>query len=577
MHPETTTVPEMHIGTFTNFQYTRPDLITFEIVFRKVMDALHAAKSFEECENAIDQINAIRSEIDTMQSIAMVRHNINTTDAFYANEAHFFDTHLPLYQNLILEYYKALAVSPFKDDLKSKWGASLFHHIDCAILSNHPSIIEQLKDENQLSSQYNRLIASAKIKFNGEEKNIADMQVFEQSSDRSIRKNAAEAKWQFFATHSEKLDSIFDKLIHNRHETAVKLGYPNFTELAYQRYIRTDYKQEQVALYRNQIQKVVVPLVKKIYERKAKRLGIDKVSYYDAAISFKSGNANLKGDFNWVLNTAEIMFGQLSPETEVFFTFLRNKELMDLVSRKNKAFRGYCTWFSKYKAPFIFANFNGTSNDVRVLIHELGHAFQKYHSKHNKLPEYTRPTLEACEIHSMGLEFLSWPWMKLFFGEDSIKYQYSHMCGALQLLTYCAAIDEFQHVVYANPHLTPKQRKSEWKEIEQKYLPFHHYDDNDFLSSGGYWQHQSHVYTKPFYYIDYALAQVCALQFWNRANVNFTEAWEDYMKICKVGGSLSFLEILKLANLKSPFETNCLEITIKPVVEWLDSIDDARL
>lgn len=577
MKPHSAILSQMQLSTFDNFPYSRPNLEQFESLFRNALNFFISATSFSDCENAIDRINELRSEIDTMQSLAMIRYNVNTSDTFYAEEAHYFDTHLPIYNNLLLEYYKAINNSIFKDKIEEKWGKTLFKYIQCSLLSNHPSIIENLKAENQLASQYNKLIASAKIRFEQKEQNMADMQVYEQHPDRNVRKAAAEAKWNFFSTHAEKLDSLYDELVKNRHLTAQQLGYSNFIELAYTRHSRTDYKQEHVAIYRKQIKNFIVPLLQKIYAKKAKRLSLDSITYYDSALSFKSGNAKPKGGLEWILNTAESMFHELSPETEAFYKYMRNKNLMDLLSRKNKAFRGYCSWLSKYKSPFIFANFNGTANDVRVLAHELGHAFQKYHSKHLKLPEYTRPTLEACEIHSMGLEFLLWPWMNLFFEKDTIKYQYAHMCGALHLLAYGSAIDEFQHVVYAHPELSPQERKQEWKKIEKTYLPFYDYDNNEFLNDGGYWQQQSHVYTKPFYYIDYALAQICALQFWKRSRENFNAAWQDYMKICKVGGSLTFSEILQLANLKSPFEEDCLETTIQPVMEWLNSINDSDL
>lgn len=574
---DTASTLTMPIHSFQDFNYTRPDINKLEAIFRKILETFQTAKTFSVCETAIDAINDLRYEIDTMYSIAMIRYNGNTSDSFYANESHYFDTHLPIYQNLILEFYIALNNSKYKNKIRKKWGNALFNTIDCVILSNSPVIIEELKEENQLSSQYNRLIASARIPFNAEEKNIADINVFEQHTDRGIRKDAAEAKWNFFSNNENKLDSIYDNLVKTRHNTAQKLGFTNFIELAYARYNRTDYKPGQVALYRKQIKDVVVPLIGQIYSKRAKRIEIDNVKYYDSAISFKSGNAKLQGNFEWLMNTTERMFSELSPETGVFFKYMKNKGLMDLVSRKDKAFRGYCTWLGKYKSPFIFANFNGTSNDVRVLIHELGHAFQKYHSKHYKLPEYTRPTLEACEIHSMSLEFLTWPWMNLFFGQDAEKYRYAHLCAAVTLLAYSASIDEFQHVVYANPGLSPKERKLEWKKIEKTYMPYNDYEGNDFLNGGGYWQQQSHVYTKPFYYIDYALAQICALQFWNRSTINFEQTWADYMKICKVGGSMSFSEILTLGNLKSPFEEGCIEATIKPVIEWFNNIDDLKL
>jgi M3 family oligoendopeptidase len=250
---------------------------------------------------------------------------------------------------------------------------------------------------------------------------------------------------------------------------------------------------------------------------------------------------------------------------------------MDLVAKRGKESGGYCTFIEDYKAPFIFSNFNGTSGDIDVLTHEAGHAFQVYRSRDLDIPEYYWPTYEACEIHSMSMEFLTWPWMELFFKEDTEKYKFSHLSGALIFLPYGVAVDEFQHFVYENPNASPVERKQAWRKIEMEYLPHRDYEGNEFLEHGGYWQRQSHIYQSPFYYIDYTLAQICAFQFWKRSTEKDETAWEDYLNLCQLGGSKSFLDLVESANLKSPFVDGTVQSVVKVIDEWLSTVDDKAL
>jgi len=278
-----------------------------------------------------------------------------------------------------------------------------------------------------------------------------------------------------------------------------------------------------------------------------------------------------------MVNHASTMYSELSDETKKFFDFMTERKLLDLDSKPGKRAGGYCTYIPDYSSPFIFANFNGTSDDVDVLTHEAGHAFQNFSSRGFKVPEYIWPTYEACEIHSMSMEFITWPWMKLFFEEDEIKYKFGHLSAGVLFIPYGVTVDEFQHYVYANPSATPTDRKSKWREIEKKYLPTKDYEDNEFLEKGGYWFRQGHIFNDPFYYIDYTLAQICAYQFWIRFNENKTEAWKDYYNLCTVGGSIPFLELVDYAKLKSPFKEETFDYIAGPIKKWLDNIDDGKM
>jgi M3 family oligoendopeptidase len=440
-----------------------------------------------------------------------------------------------------------------------------------------PEIIEDLQLENKLVTEYNQLVASAKIPFEGEDRTLAQLTPFELSTDRDMRHKAADARYRFMAENERNFDRIYDELVKVRTKIAKKLGYGNYVELGYARMNRTDYNADMVRNFRDQVWKHMVPVATKLRERQRSRISVDTLRYYDDNFSFKSGNAKPKGDPDWIVQNGAKMYQELSPQTHEFFTFMQDHELMDLVSKKGKQSGGYCTFLPDYKSPFIFSNFNGTSGDIDVLTHEVGHAFQVYESRHFEVPEYGFPTYEACEIHSMSMEFFTWPWMELFFKEDTEKYRFDHLAHALQFIPYGVSVDEYQHFVYQNPEATPDERKSEWRKIERKYLPHRNYDENDYLERGGFWQRQGHIFNTPFYYIDYTLAQLCAFQFWKRMNEDYKAAWADYLKLCQQGGSRSFVELVKYAGLISPFEDGCVVSVMGNIENWLNGVDDTKL
>jgi M3 family oligoendopeptidase len=562
---------------FGEFQYKRPHIKELENNFNLILKSFNDAESFEAQSLAMEKLNEARNEFESMAQIVEIRHTIDTTDKFYEEEQNFFDENTPIYQGLISNYYSSLVNSKFKSELENKWGKQLFNIAELTIKTFSPDIIEDLQLENKLSSEYTKLIASAKIMFEGEDRNLSQLAPFQISTDRSMRKRANEAKYSFMVENEQKLDDIYDGLVKVRTKIAKKLGYKNFVELGYARMLRADYNSEMVANFRKQVEEYIVPAATKLRERQRVRLGLEALKYYDERFSFKTGNAKPKGDPEFIINCGKEMYSELSSETNEFFNFMIDNQLMDLVSKKGKAGGGYCTFISDYKAPFIFSNFNGTSGDVDVLTHEAGHAFQVYSSRNYEIPEYNFPTYEACEIHSMSMEFFTYPWMSLFFKEDAYKYKFSHLSEALLFIPYGVTVDEFQHFIYENPEVTPAERKLAWRKIEKKYLPHRNYEENEYLERGGWWHQQGHIFGTPFYYIDYTLAQICAFQFFAKASENREAAWNDYLTLCKAGGSDSFINLVKLAKLISPFENSCISSIIEHIENELNSIDDTKL
>src|SRR6056297_3496893 len=553
----------------SEFDYTRPDIKSIGERFEVKLDCLKNADGADAQSRAIEEINLLRQEFESMSQICYIRHTIDTKDSYYDMEQNYFDENEPIYEGFISKYYKAILHSPFRKELEDLWGVQLFKLAEKSVKVFSEEIVEDLIEENRLATRYTKVLASAQIEFGGRKRTLSEMKPFQMDSDRKVRKAANDAKYGFMCDHGEEFDNIFDQLVKVRTRMAKKLGYKNFVQMGYDRMQRTDYDADMVASYRESIHRYIRPLAAKIKERQRKRLGIEKLCNYDEQIFYMGGNAKPVGDHDFLVEQARKMYRDLSGETGDFFDFMIGNELMSLRSMPGKSPGGYCTYISKYSSPFIFSNFNGTTDDVDVLTHEAGHAFQTYMSRKYLLLEYNFPTLEACEIHSMSMEFLTWPWMENFFGQDADKYRYGHLSHALMFIPYGAAVDEFQHLVYEKPDATPSERRKMWRKTEMKYLPHRDYDGNDYLNSGGFWHQQGHIFKNPFYYIDYTLAQVCAFQFWLSAEKSRKEAWAAYAGLCGLGGSRSFLELVEAAGLKSPFEEEVFESVADHIDDWL--------
>ena len=562
---------------FNDYKYEHLNLEKIKGQFSELIDNFERAENVERQIEAFDKIIKLRNHIETMQTLVSIRHSIDTNDEFYDKENEYMDEISPILFGFTNDFYKALVNSKFKDELIKKYRKLLFDLAENTLKVFSNEIIPDAQEENRLSSKYSKLIASAKIDFDGKELNLSQMVPYTQSKDRNVRIEAAKKVAQFFAENQEEFDNIYDSLVKVRTKMAQKMGYKNYVEFGYKQLSRLEYDAKMVESYRKQVLENIVPLHTELRKRQEKRLGVEKLRFYDEAIKFNSGNADPHGSPEWILNHGKTMYKELSKETDEFFTFMTENNLLDLLSKKGKMSGGYCTYIPEYKAPFIFANFNGTAHDIDVLTHEAGHAFQVYQSRGFEVPEYLWPTYEACEIHSMSMEFLTWPWMDLFFQNDTEKYKFIHLSEALLFIPYGVTVDEFQHWVYENPEVTPQERREKWLEIEKKYLPTRDYGEVDELKNGIFWFRQGHIFSSPFYYIDYTLAQVCAFQFWIKSREDSEKAWQDYLNLCKLGGSKSFFELMKSANLKNPFVEGTLAAVIPKIKEYLDSVDDMNL
>ncbi|WP_270599478.1 M3 family oligoendopeptidase [Faecalicoccus pleomorphus] len=562
---------------FQEYAYQHMDALSLQKQLSELAEQIQQAKTIKQVQDCIKKVDTIRRFVATQVSLVEIRHTVDTKDVYYTKEQEYLDTVLPELEKDYEKINRALLESSFLEELKHRLPETFFLQKEMDLKAFDPIIIEDMQEENRLMTKYQALIASAEIPFDGEIYNLSSLEVKTNSSDRIVRKRALQAYWNWFEQHEEEVAQIFDQMIKVRTRMAQKLGYDNFIALGYARMHRYDYNQEDVAKYRRQVLKDVVPLCSALYKRQQKRLGYDTLHAWDEKVEFLQGNPTPKYDRAALVKRAQKMYHELSKETGVFFDFMVEHELLDLDSKPGKAAGGYCTFMPDYKSPFIFANFNQTQHDAEVLTHEAGHAYQIYESRDIYPSDCVWPTYESCEIHSMSMEFFTHPWMQSFFEEDVNRYYYSHMAGSLKFLPYGVLVDHFQHEVYAHPEMSHQERMDTWRRLEKEYLPHKNYEEVEILERGGWWMRQAHIFMSPFYYIDYTLAQVCAMQFWARMENKDPKAFEDYQHICKIGGTLPFRKIVKEAGLIVPFEEGCLAQVTGSVSQWLDEISEEEL
>lgn len=526
--------------------------------YQTIATSLTSAQTQQDRETALRQWEDLRRQLNTWAELTYLHFHQDTQNEEYKKARDYCDELTPKLTALEIDLKRQLLNSPQRSQLEELIGKHAFALWQADITTFDPSIETELVRESKLVAEYTELLASAKLEFKGEILNLSGIKKYTQDRDRQVRHEAEKVRWQFFSDNKEKLDRNFHELVQIRHQMAKKLGYENYIGLGYQNMRRIDYGQAEVAAYCDRVAEEVVPIANQLIQRQTQKLNLDKIFVWDEAVLDLQGNPTPKGEHDWMLVKAQEMFEAMHPELGDFFAMMRDRHLLDLKTRAGKAGGGFCTSFPNYKVPFIFANFNGTQADVEVFTHEMGHAFQSWQSRNLPVFDYLWPTMESAEIHSMSLEFLTWGEMERFFENAAQRFRQHHLANSLMFLPYGVAVDRFQHLVYAHPDATPEQRHQMWQQVEARFLPWRNYGDLTHPAQGGLWQEKQHIYCSPFYYIDYTLALCCALQFWVKSERDFQGALTDYIALCQRGGAAPFQELVRSANLVSPFVPGAL-------------------
>ena len=563
---------------FSEIPYSRPDLVAvleqYDALLRRFREA-ESAQVQMECFREREQLE---SHFYTMATICEIRNSVDTRDAFYEKEKEFFNDNGPSVDEKRTEFYKAMLASPFRKELEEELGSLVFSNMETHIKSFSPEIIPLLQEENRLMTQYQKLYASAQVECQGTVCTIAQLTPFKQHPDPAVRREAFLAEGRFFDQHREEFDQIYDQMVKNRTEQAHRLGFKNFVELGYVRQNRNCYGLKDVAEFRRRLLRDWVPVVSSIKEDQRRRINgpvPGKMKFYDDTFLFPDGNPVPQGSTQDILEAGRKIYTEMSPETAEFIKVLFDMELFDVESKEGKAPGGYCAGLPDYQYPYIFSNFNGTAGDVEVLTHEAGHAFAFYlMAKEIPCHALRENTAEVAETHSMAMEYLTAPWHSLFFGPQTQKYEQAHTENALSFVLYGTEVDLFQEIIYSNPDMTPEERNQTWMEIDRQFRPYLDYEDLPFYSRGAGWQEKLHFYMCPFYYLEYCMAGIAALEFWALSLENWQDAWDRYVAFVRQGGKKTFTGLLKASGMQSPLDEGCLKHVAETAKAWLDQHKD---
>lgn len=550
----------MDMPDFENIVYERPSLDSFRECVLRVRLRIMTAHTTPVVESALSEFQKELSRFETCAVLCHIRHDLDTLDPFFLDELSFYEEADAIVSELSAGLYSLLLSSTISEELKERLGLMIFRKAQNRKDTISSEIVSDLASETALENEYNQILSESIIQFDGKEYSLSMMEPFLESMDREIRQRSQKAVSEYYDSQKDRFDLIFDKMVFLRTTMAHKLSYPDFVSLGYKRMERYDYTPEMVEGFRNFVVQYIVPVTIEIRRLQKERLEVEDLKYYDLPNLFASGNPRPSISINELPDAASHMFQKIFEKDPSFYDVLEGHGFTDLNARKAKSTGGYCETLLDYGIPFIFMNANGLSDDVSTIIHEAGHAYAAIRSVDSSpFIECLSPTLETCEIHSTAMEYLAYPYYELFFGSSAEAFRQLHMTQALLFLPYGCMVDEFQHRIYENPGLTPDERHDVWHVLEQKYQPYLDYDGIEFYEKGGAWQKKGHIFMDPFYYIDYCLAQVVALQIWDISRTNPKKALRMYDQLCMEGGNGTFLELLDKAGLSSPFDSSVLK------------------
>lgn len=515
---------------------------------------------FKNAENADEQL-ALDEEIgkyfeimDTNMALANIRFTLNTKDEFYSKEKEYYDQVMPSLSVKMRELDMCYIQSKFKDELVKHIPEVFFTNKKLESETINDSVVEELKRENALVTEYTKLMSSIQIKFKNKIYTRSEISQFVTNSNRKIRRGACLAEGRAMRKVAKKLDIIFNELVGVRTTLAKKLGFKSFSEVGYRRLGRNCYDQNDIAKFRQNVKTYIVPLCTELKQKISSEMGWKNLMLYDNSVFTKTEPKPI-GSIEEIFAKGKKMYQEMDSQTGELFETMTQAEAFDVVARDGKWGGGYCTGLPQYKLPFILANFNGSHDDIGVLTHEFGHALASYQAFNiPRVSARGSVTCETCEVHSMSMEFLTYQWMNLFFGENTQEYIFNHVASSLTFLPYGTIVDFFQQTVYDYYSLNASDRNDFWRQAEREYLPHLNNKGIPYYRTGRRWQQKAHIYETPFYYIDYCLAQMTAFQFLQLMQEDYKGAFKKYLQFVKLGGTKPFLDIIKEVGLKSPFE-----------------------
>ena len=541
---------------------TNPE--TISELFNRLLD--FKIESSDDLERFILNRSELSAAIGQTQSLLHVMMTCKTDDKEIVQSYQDFTEKVvpvmkPLEDKLDKKYLEARQQYP------DEYGHYALHdlHLKTDIELFNEKNIDLDTKESLLSQEYQQVSGAMTVEFDGEEKTMPMMRKYLLENDRGLREKAWKAEWRRRLVDSEKFDTIFDKLFLIRKEIAENCNFENFRDFRYKQWYRFDYTPDDCRSFHTAVENLVVPLVREIYKNRAKDMKLDKLRPWDLACD-PLGRNPLKPfeTADELINGCKRIFNKVDPELGQQFESMATDGLLDLASRKGKAPGGYQATMLEARKPFIFMNAAGTNNDLTTLLHEGGHAFHMFASRHLDPISYRHAPMEFCEVASMSMELLALPYITEFYNEsEAARATQDHFERVLELLCWISTIDCFQHELYENPQLDIEGRHEKWLEVSSRFNDGGIIDWSGLENERKYqWHRQIHIFQYPLYYMEYGIAQLGALGIWLQSQKDAAAALANYKNALSLGGSRSLKELFEAAEL----EFGMTDATFEPIV-----------
>lgn len=533
----------------------------------------------------LEQFLLDRSElcdaVSQQHSILHILMTCRTHDRSRAeNYKHFIETVIP-------------AIKPLEDKLDRKFLASdekyQLDHLRYEVLTRNTRAdvelfrqenVELQKQDDLLGQEYQAICGAMTVEFRGRPRTMPEMGKFILDPDRQLRRDAWLAAASRRLEDTNKLDDILDKMLSLRHKIATNAGFNNYIEYKFKERHRFDYTIEDCVQYHEAAESVVVPALKTIAEYRREQLKCDTLRPWDFDMRNPvdpKGRPPLKPfeTVEQLKNGCAEIFSEISPVFAEQFAIMDSSGLLDLQSRKGKAPGAYQQSLAEARKPFIFSNAVGTHRDVETLLHEAGHSFHSMACVEEPLSSYRHAPIEFCEVASMGMELLGSSFLSVFYADSDLRRARAEQIeGITYVLAWIATIDAFQKWLYEHPGHSRSERSEAWLQIHNRF------DGGIFDWSGldaehaGAWQKQLHIYLCPLYYIEYAIAQMGALQLWANSQRDREAAVKAFRKGLALGGSRPLPELFEAAGLRFDFSAEIIAALIDMLLKELVTLRD---
>lgn len=527
-------------------------------IYKNLVD--YPIQSLQDLESFLEFWSELSAIIDEAGSLAYVNMTVDTKNKTAESEyLHIVEKVYPItdpYENSLKEKFLS---SPFLNQLDNEYYALFIKRTKSEKEIYRQENTELFVQDAKLSQTYQKITGSWMVDYEGKKYTVQQMAIFQENPDRNIREKSYQARVNVHLNDKEALEDLFDEMLKVRTQIARNAGFANYRDYAFVAKGRFDYTPKDCLDMHEAIAETLVPLISEWTKEKCTKLGITSLRPWDLYVD-PDGHGSIKAfdNDNELCDKVEKIFYSLNPLTGAYFKYMRDNKLLDLSSREGKAPGGYMTELSERRVPFIFMNAVGSKRDVDTLLHEAGHSFHAFQAREQILKSYRSSPLEFAEVASMSMELLGRPYFQYVYKPEEVtRVRREQLIKIVEFFPFMSMIDSFQHWVYTTDDNGREARGKKWQELNRKFQPFLDMTGLDEIEKTR-WQYP-HVYTSPFYYIEYGIAQLGALQVWRNSLQNEKQAVEYYLKALSLGGSTPLPKLFESAKISFVMDKKSLQ------------------